>query len=127
MTSLVVKGIEVDWSLARQHERKVAAAERNIVSEGAHRLLDAANETVPDDPETRAGDLKASGFVEVNRGTGPEAFVVGYSAPYALRQHEDSSLRHQGSGRWKWLQLTADERARDVGDKMADEAKRRIG
>lgn len=127
MTSLVVKDMRIDWAEAREHKAKVAAAERNIVSEGAHRLLDAANETVPDDPETPTGDLKASGFVEVNRGTGPDAFAVGYSAPYALRQHEDASLNHQGRGRWKWLELAANERTRDIGDAIADEAKRRIG
>lgn len=123
MTSLVVKDLEVDWSAARRHKEKVKHAVRNVVTAGGYELLELARETVPDDPETGAGDLKSTGFVEVDRDGN---VVVGYSSPYALRQHEDNRLVHQGRGRWKWLELTANERARDIGDKMADEARKEL-
>ena len=107
MTRLVVKRMEVDWGALRKHSRKLEARENNIVTAGGYALLDAANETVPDDPATRAGDLKSTGFVSVD---GRGEVVVGYSAAYALRQHE-VPMEHQGRGRWKWLEKTAQERA----------------
>lgn len=117
-TTLVVKDLEIDWRKARQLKEQVNRAVRNIVTEGGYELLDAANETVPRDE----GDLEASGYVEVDSRGEVE---VGYSAPYALRQHE-VKMKHQGKGRWKWLELTAQERhaQRSIGDAMADETKK---
>lgn len=106
-TMLVVKDVDVDWSYARRHAQKLEAKRKNIVTAGGHALLKEANKTVPDDPATGAGDLKSTGFVSVDdRGE----VVVGYGARYALRQHE-VPYSHQGNGRWKWLELTAKERA----------------
>ena len=116
MATLVVKRVDVDWSHARKHaidlERKI---EKDVVTAGGHALLDAANETVP----LETGALKDSGFVSVDR-TGE--VVVGYSAPYALRQHE-VKMKHAGKGRWKWLEQTAKERAAQemIATAMADE------
>lgn len=120
-TTLVVKDVDVDWSYARKYAQKLEAKKRNIVTAGGHALLDAANETVPDDPATGAGDLKSTGFVSVDS---EGNVVVGYSARYALRQHE-VPYNHQGAGRWKWLELTAKERAahEEIERAVADEAK----
>jgi hypothetical protein len=122
MTTLIVKDVDVDWRRARKTQENMKEAVRNIVTEGAYQLLEAANETVPDDPATGGDDLKASGFVEVDQDGN---VVVAYSSPYALRQHE-IPYKHQGKGRWKWLEMTAKERAAEVGDKMARTAKNEL-
>lgn len=117
MTRLYVKGIDVDWGRARKHARDLDAQKKNIVTAGGHALLDAANETVPREDD----DLADSGHVAVDeRGD----VVVGYSAPYALRQHE-VKMNHQGKGRWKWLEMTARERRaqNEIAEAMADETR----
>lgn len=115
MTKVFVKDIDIDWGRMRKHSRDLDAAVRNIVTEGGYALLEAANETVPTEDE----DLKNSGMVAVDeRGE----VTVGYTAPYALRQHERMDYRHHGSGRAKWLERTAQERdaQKRVGDAMAE-------
>ena len=120
MTTLVVKKTEVDWSAARRHAIRLEKKRKSIVTAGGHALLDEANETVPKEE----GDLEASGFVSVDD---KGEVVVGYSAPYALRQHE-VPMNHPGQGRWKWLEMTAKEGAAQdaVADAMADEIKEAI-
>ena len=99
--------LNFDEARDRAERAARAAAER-----GAGRLLELANETVPRDE----GDLAASGSVEVDDEGNA---TIGYSAPYAIRQHEDTSLGHGRGGRAKWLQLSAEEGAREVGDETA--------
>jgi len=41
--------------------------------------------------------------------------VVAYDTPYAVRQHEDTRLRHDAGRRAKWLERTADEEAATIG------------
>lgn len=115
MTSVVLKGVELDWRRARRSIDQVNRAKKNIVTAGGYELLARANETVPYED----GELLASGFVEVDEDGN---VVVAYSAPYALRQHE-VPMQHGGKGRWKWLELTAQERdaQRAVGEEMARE------
>lgn len=122
MPTLVVKRTEVDWTQARRHAERLESKRKSIVTAGGHALLDAANETVPDDPGTPSGDLKSTGFVSVDhRGE----VVVGYRAVYALRQHE-VPMKHQGRGRWKWLEKTAQERAAAsaIEESVADETRK---
>lgn len=93
-----------------QRFRQAAA---KALSDGARELLRAANETVPKEE----GILESSG--EVEEAT-PETLVavVGYGGEaggtddahlYAVRQHEDTSLRHDPGRRAKWLELAAQE------------------
>ena len=42
--------------------------------------------------------------------------VVSYDTPYALKQHEDTRLRHAPGRRAKWLERTLDERQSAVVD-----------
>jgi hypothetical protein len=59
-----------------------------------------ANEHVPHDE----GTLERSGESSVDEGQLRGA--VSYDTPYAVRQHEDLTLQHQGKGEPKWLENT---------------------
>lgn len=109
MSVTVTTRVELNFDEART---RAARAARRATERGGQRLLDLANETVPRDE----GDLAASGSVDVDDEGNA---TISYSEPYAVRQHEDTRLRHDGSGRAKWLQLTADEKAREIGDETA--------
>ena len=41
--------------------------------------------------------------------------AVAYDTPYAVRQHEDTRLRHDPGRRAKWLERTAQEQAPAIG------------
>lgn len=102
--------VELNFDEAQKRARRAAEA---AVRRGAEALLKAANETVP----VEDGDLKDSGRVQM----GEEGMAtISYGTEYAVRQHEDTGLQHDGSGRAKWLQLAAQERAREVGDETAE-------
>lgn len=64
-------------------------------------LLEESNRTVPIEEATleRSGHVQQEGLRS----------RVAYNTPYAARQHEDMSLRHDAGRRAKWLQLTFSE------------------
>jgi len=84
---------------------KVVSDTINKARKANHRageaLLTEANKTVPHDE----GTLERSGFVDSNK-NGEVLTVVAYDTPYAVTQHEDTTLSHSGKGRAKWLELT---------------------
>lgn len=76
-------------------------------------LLEQSNRTAP----IEEGTLIGSGAVHVDR----DALVatVSYDTPYAVRQHEDTRLRHDLGRRAKWLQLTFVEQANRIEQFLA--------
>jgi len=65
---------------------------------GTEHLLEVANQKVP----IEEGTLERSGVATVD-----ESEVIGavsYDTPYAVRQHEDMSLRHDNGREAKWLE-----------------------
>lgn len=92
----------------------VYQAAQEALERTADELKRKANETVP----YASSVLAQSAQVDM----APNKATVSYSAPYAIRQHEDLSLRHpdptnpQSSprGRARWLELTAQEEARHL-------------
>jgi hypothetical protein len=72
----------------------------------AEAWLTEANLTVPHDE----GTLERSGEASVDEAELRAA--VSYDTPYAVRQHEDMTLSHDGKGQAKWLENT--------GTQMAD-------
>ncbi len=80
------------------------AAERAIADASEH-LLEEANRTAP----IEEGTLIRSGKTTVDKGR--LAAAVSYDTPYAVRQHEDTRLRHDDGRRAKWLQRTLQERS----------------
>ena len=90
------------------------------IADGAEHILEHANRSVP----IEEGTLGRSGFVAMRKGTVAKTFgdagnlevrrtgrvsesgptitaVVAYDTPYAVRQHEDTSIRHDPGRRAK--------------------------
>lgn len=84
---------------------RVAAARGRALQVAGFALLQDANRTVP----LEEGPLQNSGKVTMSAWNGTEA-AVGYDTPYAVRQHEDTRLRHDPGRRAKWLELSLNER-----------------
>lgn len=86
---------------------KGGLVKQNVRSQGLRALrsaseyaLEAANRTAP----IEEGVLIGSGSVAVD--AGQMCAFVGYDTVYAVRQHEDQTLRHDPGRRAKWLELT---------------------
>lgn len=117
----------VRWE--RDLRRKVSAEIRGAavrgVTDAAEELLTVAGDTVPH----LLGTLERSGTVSVDEAK--IAAAVSYDTPYAVRQHEDTSLNHPDPlhavdppisdprGRAKWLQLALQENAPRLRNKIA--------
>ena len=93
---------------------KVRDAAEQAVREVAEDALTEANDRVPLDE----GDLARSGEVVAF----PEKLLaaITYDTPYAVRQHEDPSLRHPRQGEPYWLERTVDENAARYFQHIAD-------
>jgi len=87
----------------RAIEQALDQAKARFLSDAGEFLLETANRTAP----IEEGTLIGSGAVTVF----PQAdtVVVSYDTPYAVRQHEDTRLRHDPGRRAKWLEHTARE------------------
>lgn len=73
-----------------------------------------ANKTIP----IEEGTLQRSGGFDVDAAK-TEA-VVYWDTPYAVRQHEDTTLRHDPGRRAKWAELTLAEQNRAIMGLIAD-------
>jgi hypothetical protein len=79
-------------------------------------LLTEANKHVPHDE----GVLERSGEASNEGHLG----AVSYDTPYAVRQHEDTTLRHYGKGEAKWLENTFTRDGRKAADIIATQARK---
>lgn len=86
-------------------------------------LLTEANKHVPHDD----GTLERSGTASVESQAGKRRGAVSYDTPYAVRQHEDLELRHDGKGQAKWLETTMGRERGTVGEIVAAAIRRRTG
>jgi hypothetical protein len=86
---------------------------------GGEALEKASNELAPKDK----GDLVESSFVEVEG----EAARIGYTAEYALKQHEALGLKHPNGGSAKFLELASIREAGAIGEAMADVIRQQMG
>lgn len=87
-----------------------AAMDRALDLSTEH-LLSEANKHVPHDD----GTLERSGRASRDGKRG----AVSYDTPYAVRQHEDMSLNHDGKGQAKWLEVTMGAERDAVGQIVA--------
>lgn len=108
--------MRIDLDQAAKGLRRDAA---RALTDAAEHLLEEANRTAP----IEEGTLVGSGAVHVD----DRALVaaVSYDTPYAVRQHEDTRLRHNRGRRAKWLEHTFREQAHQVGRHMAYAISRR--
>lgn len=79
---------------------------------GSEFLLTEANLSVPHDD----GVLERSGQASND---GKSRAAVSYDTPYAVRQHEDMTLHHEGKGESKWLENTMSRSSKRVGQIIA--------
>ncbi len=103
------------WTVDRRQlaKAKVRAAAAEGLFDAAGVLLEGANRTVPHE----TGALARSGLASVDRAALRAA--VSYSTPYAVRQHEDTRLRHDPGRRAKWLEATLAEQVSRLRDHVA--------
>lgn len=121
----------VGWKrdLRKKVQEQVRAAAMSGVKDAAETLLTEANQTAPHSK----GPLRLSGTVSTDEQK--IAAAVSYDTPYAVRQHEDTRLRHPDPtnplsdprGRAKWLQLTLQERQAALQQYIAAAVKRVTG
>lgn len=102
---------------ASEQVRKAAAV---ALGDAAEFLLEQANRTIPHEE----GTLERSGVASVDEKALRAA--VSYDTPYAVRQHEDTRLRHDEGRRAKWLEATFKEKAAKVGEFLAGRIKAAI-
>lgn len=98
---------------------RVSGAALDAVVAAAELLEQESNALVPD----LSGALQASSKVSVDRGEGVAA--VSYDTPYAARQHEDLSARHD-DGAAKFLETALHSNSRELLNVMAGELRRVI-
>lgn len=120
---------------------KLRKAHAAALSDVAEVLLEGANRTVPIEEMILGGsgtvvDLhggtiaRSSGGpnfvttrVDTARPTGLIELAVSYDTPYAVVQHEDTSLNHDPGRRAKWLELELVERRTDFEGYVARKLK----
>lgn len=89
-----------------------AAATRGLQA-GADLLLDESNRLAP----IETGDLIRSGTATADS----ETAEVGYSSPYAARQHEELGYRHDSGRQAKFLETAMHHNADRINEAIADE------
>lgn len=98
-----------------------AALQRGLRTAGEH-ILNVSNGQVP----LEEGDLARSGVV--SSADGSELTVaISYDTPYAVRQHEDLSLRHDPGRNAKYLSNACSSEAKTAGRLIARAVKSVVG
>jgi hypothetical protein len=94
---------------------QIKAGAEDGVTLAIEHLLTEANKHVPHDE----GTLERSGDTGVETSGGQVRGSVSYDTPYAVKQHEDMSLHHDGKGESKWLENTMAAESGTVGKIIA--------
>lgn len=98
--------------------RRIQKAASAALGDAAEHLLEQANRTVP----IEEGTLERSAQVTTEAGRA----VVSWDTPYAVRQHEDTRLRHDQGRRAKWAERTFAEESARVGDFIAERMRKAL-
>lgn len=102
---------------------RLQAAMRQATTNAAELVLDESNRRVP----LETGELMRSGRVIKARGTYKLTARIRYGggtvAAYAVRQHEDLTLKHPNGREAKFLERAAQERAAVVARLLRDAAR----
>jgi hypothetical protein len=110
------------WTIDRRRlaSKQVHAAAAAGLSDAAEFLLEQSNRTAP----IEEGTLVRSGQADVD--VSALRAAVAYDTPYAARQHEDLTLRHDAGRRPKWLEQTMRETTGDIGRIVADRIRQAV-
>lgn len=112
------------WTVADDNSKQVtatikAALRRGLLIAGEH-ILNVSNSRVP----IEEGDLERSGVVsEVDADT----VAISYDTPYAVRQHEDLTYKHDAGRSAKYLSIACKSEAATAGKIVATTVKRVVG
>ena len=98
-----------------------AALMRGLVMAGEH-ILNVSNSQVPHED----GDLERSGVV-TQSSPSDKTVAISYDTPYAVRQHEDLSLRHDAGRNAKFLSNACSSEAKTAGRLIAQAVKSVVG
>lgn len=101
--------------------KRVTRGGQEGVRKAANHVLTEANKHAPHDE----GTLERSGTASVDAAAGVGA--VSYDTPYAVRQHEDMSLHHDGKGSAKWLENTLAAERETVAQIVATAMRKEMG
>lgn len=99
--------------------KKIRDAAAYALTEEAKLIGDLANDSVPREDDELANSMKVTRRQLKAR--------ITYTAPHAVRQHENTRLRHKPGKRAKWLQLTVQEQSRLFADRIGGRMRRRLG
>lgn len=102
----------------KQASMTVHNAAAKALGEFAEGLLTMANSKVP----IEEGTLERSGDTDLDRKA--LKATISYDTPYAVRQHEDTRLRHDAGREAKWLEHTLKSNSSKLGPFVADRIKR---
>lgn len=80
-------------------------------------ILDASNQKAPIDE----GVMIGTGDVTADEST--KSVVISYDSPYAIKQHEDTTLKHKNGREAKFLQSAVQENTQRVTDILASALK----
>lgn len=102
--------MRIEWDDTLTDDTKDEVAK--IMGRAAESLLQYANNGSGGKVPYRDGPLSQSGYtkVEVDIPKQLVTGIVGYTAPYALRLHENPQFNFRNGRRGKWLQLSLIER-----------------
>jgi len=87
---------------------------------GGQYILKLSNDRVP----LEEGTLERSGRVTDN---GKDEVAISYDTPYARRQHEDMTLRHDAGRSAKYLETAMHEARKQVGELVAAAVRKSLG
>lgn len=117
-------GVEIKWeelNLAAVQQKINRATQQGLYLAGQH-ILNVSNKQVPHEE----GDLERSGVVSEAGGNNLE-IAVSYDTPYAVRQHEDLSLRHDAGRNAKFLENACRSERGTAGKIIAKAIKSEVG
>lgn len=104
---------------------KLRAAAADGLHDAAKRVLAAANRHVP----TEHGDLEKSGIASVDDDAlrAAVSYGRGLSAAYAVREHEDMTLRHDDGRTAKWLEVAMNSEGKAMLEQLAATIRAQMG
>lgn len=108
----MARDLSVDLDIAAALDAARTGAEKGIAAAVEH-LLNASNEHVPHE----YGDLQSSGVASTDGLEG----AVSYNTPYAVRQHEELTWRHNDGRTAKYLENAMNSEAETMGGIIADQ------
>ncbi len=119
-----MSGAEFAYSWTEDNRAAVELTVKRALLEGvrlaAEHILNVSNKQVPHED----GDLERSGVVSDD---GESVAAISYDTPYAVRQHEDLSYRHDAGRNAKYLENACRSEARTAGKIVAQTVRSRVG